>query len=342
MLGIDFILNHFPDPDSIFPRTISTYKSRGRQFEVFDKKETVKAFEESGYIDCRINAYPSYTEYKDIQRYPPNFIFADLDVSLFNDKNVLDRALDATLRNVRIKINGSPTVLWTGNGYHIYQPIEALILEQYREFEEFECPSTKFLRFAAPYLTNGKSDRSHNPSFKSCMIRIPGSINSKCANGNNEVKIIRRWDGYRPPINILLGPFHAYMISERKKEIKFQKRVEKAYGIEIKTLTWIEMLLQTPIADYRKNATSLILSPYLVNIKKLSCNDAFMVIKNWLSRCSELRKLDGSFDYIIKYSLNTSIRKRQLPMKFSTLEIKNKELYDLLRERMHQSKELSS
>jgi hypothetical protein len=33
------------------------------------------------------------------------------------------------------------------------------------------------------------------------------------------------------------------------------------------TIPWIEKLLQTPIDDYRKNAVSLILAPYLINIK---------------------------------------------------------------------------
>lgn len=33
---------------------------------------------------------------------------------------------------------------FTGNGYHIYQPIDAIILEQYTQFEDFENPSLKF------------------------------------------------------------------------------------------------------------------------------------------------------------------------------------------------------
>ena len=51
-------------------------------------------------------------------------------------------------------------------------------------------------------------------------------------------------------------------------------------GIEIK---WIEKLLQTPVDDYRKNAMALILAPYLLNIKKLTYDDAFNIINEWLS-----------------------------------------------------------
>ena len=39
------------------------------------------------------------------------------------------------------------------------------------------------------------------------MIRIPGSLNSKYAEGKSEVKIIQKWDGYRPPMNMLINSF---------------------------------------------------------------------------------------------------------------------------------------
>ncbi len=100
----------------------------------------IRAYGESNFVDCRLNAYPSYTEYKRIQRYPPNFIFTDLDLSSSKDRQALDRALEGTLRTLRFRINGSPTVLWTGNGYQIYQPIEAVILEQFIEFEYLNNP----------------------------------------------------------------------------------------------------------------------------------------------------------------------------------------------------------
>jgi len=101
----------------------------------------LKKYEESDCVDCTVNAYPSYTEYKGIQRYPPNFIFADLDLSSFRTLEALEKALQTTLNTIRIKINGSPTALWTGNGYHIYQPIVAVILEEYEQFAQFEHPS---------------------------------------------------------------------------------------------------------------------------------------------------------------------------------------------------------
>ena len=43
------------------------------------------------------------------------------------------------------------------------------------------------------------------------------------------------------------------------------------------SIHWIETLLKTPIEDYRKNALALILAPYLINIKKLSYDEAFFL-----------------------------------------------------------------
>lgn len=83
----------------------------------------------------------------------------------------------------------------------------------------------------------------------------------------------------------------------------------------------------TPIDDYRKNAVALIVAPYLINIRKLSYEESFHIIKDWANKCAELTKLDGSFDYTIKYSLNTAIRKQRLPMKFDTLKTKNSDLH---------------
>ena len=177
-------------------------------------------------MDCRISAYPSHTEYKGINRQAPDLIFIDLDRSTFKTERAHKLALTATLKNIKEKAQGKPTVIWSGNGYHIYQPIEGLVLEQIELFSKFDQPSSKsFQRFAEWYLSNGKSDHAHNTtvSFKNCMLRIPGSHNSKCLREekegkDSEVRIIQKWDGHRPKINLLLGSFYAYLVDRKFKE----------------------------------------------------------------------------------------------------------------------------
>ena len=73
----------------------------------------------------------------------------------------------------------------------------------------------RFMQFSEEFLTNKKGDPQHNPSVNSCLVRIPGTINSKCA---QEVKIIQRWNGERPAINYLLRYFQLWLINEKMKQ----------------------------------------------------------------------------------------------------------------------------
>jgi Primase X len=333
LAGLDFILSHFQE--RVFPRTVSTWSTENRQVEVFDKETGTNIFENSKFIDCRINAFPTYTQYKGINRQTPNFIFIDLDRSLFNSEKALNIVLNNTLKNIKEKLNGAhPTVLWSGNGYHIYLPINGFVLEEIDIFNKFENPSNRFLKFAELYLSNGKADLSHTPSFKSCMIRIPNSQNSKCiaAGTNPEVEIIQRWDGYRPEIRLLLGSFYAYLVYQqiKEKEKSLRKYQNNPQNSNPTTLVWIEKLLQTPIEDYRKNAISLILAPYLINIRGLPYQNASNIIEEWLNKCDAIRKLDRNIRFRKRYALNTSIRKRIPPLRLETLKLKNNWLYNKL------------
>jgi hypothetical protein len=68
-----------------------------------------------------------------------------------------------------------------GNGYHIYIVLNARPLELITELRELsDKPSEEFLRFAEFTFTNKKKDSCHNPSFKSSLLRIPCTLNSKC------------------------------------------------------------------------------------------------------------------------------------------------------------------
>lgn len=73
-------------------------------------------------------------------------------------------------------------------------------------------------------------------------------------------------------------PLDYYKIKEINNMRKTQTEIFRG-----NTIPWIEKLLQTPIDDYKKNAVSLILAPYLINIKKLSYDGALNIINNWLT-----------------------------------------------------------
>jgi hypothetical protein len=110
-----------------------------------------------------------------------------------------------------------------------------------------------------------------------------------------------------------------------------KNQTESHYTFRGNTIPWIEKLLETPIDDYKKNAVSLILAPYLINIKKVSYEDALNIINSWLTKCGKLRQLDQNFDYTVRYALKYSTKNGNRPLKFDTLKTKNVMLYNVLR-----------
>ena len=141
-----------------------------------------------------------------------------------------------------------------------------------KEFEGFEEVDNKFLQFGKDSLSSGYADKKNHPSLKSCLLRVPGSVNSKCVSEGiseeeSKVKIIQKWDGKRVPISHQIGTFHSYLISEREKEKKMRANyVNLLDPSEPKEVQWIEKLLKTPIEDHRKFSLWRILVPYLVNV----------------------------------------------------------------------------
>ena len=82
-------------------------KALGYQKEVFNKQELLTYFKSSNYHDCRINAYPAYTEYKGINLTAPSFVMIDLDLKDFElSTEKLDRILNKTLTKINDVFHG--------------------------------------------------------------------------------------------------------------------------------------------------------------------------------------------------------------------------------------------
>ena len=109
--GLSLIISHFEEP--VWPRTISTHSIDDRQLLVYNSKEVLARFYQANFLNCKISAFPSYTEYEGINRQPPNFIFIDLDLSHFRNREALDRCLIKVLSNIKEKLNFAyPTVFY--------------------------------------------------------------------------------------------------------------------------------------------------------------------------------------------------------------------------------------
>jgi hypothetical protein len=343
---LEKILNLCQGPP--FPRTISTYKTQGKQVEVRGIEEVLTHFNASQFVDCRINVYPRFTKYRDINMQPPTFVMCDLDLMKFRTEKLLLRTLDQTIENIQKEINGVPMVLFTGNGYHIYQPINLPVLEQESIFTRFNNPSTEFIRYAAQRWTNGRNDPSNYPSVNSCLLRVPGSVNSK---NRRKVEVIQEWNNEKPAANRLLIDFYiklaAKELAHRSKQREYyyysstyMKKNFYHFGnttrvdfvaTAIDGIAWIENLLNNSegITDFRKQTIDLVLAPYLVNIKQLDYDTAYSILAEWLDKCGRKRKLDFSPRSKISYSLKQSSRTGIKPMKLETMK---NNYYDMYKE----------
>ena len=65
-----------------------------------------------------------------------------------------------------------------------------------------------------------------------------------------------------------------------------------------------------------------------MNVRKMSPDEAFHVISDWLNRCHQLKRLDFNVNQKIKYDLESVSSYR--PISFDNLREENRELYDIL------------
>ena len=349
--GLDFILSHFEGylefPRNVMATEIIDQKKYYHFKIVLSREQALAHFKHYNYVDCRINAFPYL---KENILWKPYLLFIDLDLVDFNSQKSLDLALSKTKKNIKEILNGIPTVLWSGNGYHVIQPVDCPIeLENIREFKKYKkvipLLSQKFLRFAKDFLSNGKSDKNNHPSFNSCLLRIPNSINSKCLDNRDKrfsgikVRVLQSWNRDRVLISReFIEDFRTYLeqkLADQEIEQQVNNNSHKKYSsTNTNNIPWIEQLLQTPIKEYRKRAIDLIFVPYFVLVKKLSNEETSKKINEWLEKCNSLsgRNLDFDTRSKIKTAIKTTTKKRIYPMKYDTLKNNYQYLYSMIKQ----------
>ncbi len=343
-----------------------TFRSNG-QFTVNTIQEILKRCVQSDFKDCRINAYPEAIVKEGILIQSPNFVFVDLDLGNFdNDINKLDRVKSSTLRKMEHMQGSHPTLTWTGNGYHIYLPIDVPVLDNEYVFSKDKFPnlfslkgkysqyfvSEAYMQFAEDYFTSGRADPNHRPKYKTCLIRIPDTFNSKCLNRglsleDSKVRILQKWNGKRIDGEAIT---HEFMIWLTKQEINLNKlssnrvpsfKKNKSKYLESgerhhqnkssSRIEWIDRLLQIPIEDQRKYCLWRIIGPYLLNVKNISEAETAKTMEKWLDLCSNLKRLD--FEPKIKIYSIIKGNKGFKPISYTKLKDENRELYLFLQQK---------
>jgi hypothetical protein len=165
-------------------------------------------------------------------------------------------------------------------------------------------------------LSWGDADTGHNPSFNSCMARVPGAINS---NNRAKVCVLEQWNGYRLSLRPLYRPFLNDLMTT-------EDRSSTTVTVKGK-VSWMEKLYQTSVYDARKCAIQRIFCPYF--IRRMSKEEAYTIIKDWCNRCLALpnaRKLDVDIEYYLDWALRR--RKDFSYLRPQTLKIVHPELYN--------------
>ena len=155
--------------------------------------------------------------------------------------------------------------------------------------------------------------------------------------------MLGKWDSTRPSIQPLLIPFKTWLIQKRideqLKNAKFQMAVSKNQE-RTNTIKWIEQgILELPLPDHRKYIIWRILSPYLFNVKKLPKEEAYSLTKEWLDKCNKIEKLSFNSKTKIKDGLKGA-SKGFFPISMEKLKEENKQLYDLVLDRLGNDKQL--
>lgn len=314
--GLEFILSHC---DDLWPRTISTYATGGRQIVVNSFEEAMAWFNASKLRNSRISGYPNYTKnYIDRTGIAPSLLLADLDREHFATTEEFELAAAKTYANFKEILGSEPTQLWTGRGYHFILRQNAFVFERVEEFKKFHEPSRRFMHFEEQLLTDGKGDQNHwsTVSFNNCMFRVPGSLNAKLVRHDVHnippeayVRVVKRWDGIPAQIGpSIVRKYYTWLRAEEIRDIERRRAREAEYRVwnrkyghihgrakaymNLHDYAYIEKLIKKPIDDFRKYCIWRVFVPYFINVKGSSRSDAFNIIKSWLDRCNSVSRLD--------------------------------------------------
>jgi hypothetical protein len=293
-------------------------------------------------------AYPVYPQ--NLKEISPCELLIDIDYDkskpLVAAKRQALRIKNKTVKKIRELFQTSttynPTVLETGNGYHIYIVLNNTRPLEYNEKLKAICdnPSQKFLKWIAKECSCGNSDSNNTPAFKSCYWRLPHTLNSKCG---EQVKVISEFNGPLQIPSALLVDFRLYLEdkdTEQQQERKFDSTVGPIHRAKFANnpqYSWIEnKLMQTGIDNYRKRLIWCAIAPYLIHGLGLSEVQARNQIIKWLfNKCAALRPIDFDYDNKIRESLDGALGrntqgKKYGPISLKTLRNDKPEIYNYL------------
>jgi Primase X len=106
-----------------------------------------------------------------------------------------------------------------------------------------------------------------------------------------------------------------------------QKQNQEVNKNQVNRIKWIEKgILENPLSDHRKYVIWRILSPYLLNVRKLPKEESYSIMKDWLDRCNRVKELKFNPKIKIKEGLKGA-SKGYYPISKEKLKEENRQLY---------------
>jgi hypothetical protein len=106
-----------------------------------------------------------------------------------------------------------------------------------------------------------------------------------------------------------------------------QKQNQEVNKNQVNRIKWIEKgILENPLSDHKKYVIWRILSPYLLNVRKLPKEESYSIMKDWLDRCNRVKELKFNPKIKIKEGLKGA-SKGYYPISKEKLKEENRQLY---------------
>jgi hypothetical protein len=141
-----------------------------------------------------------------------------------------------------------------------------------------------------------------------------------------------------------LMKFHSMLVQELIDEkVEKMKRRTRLSGSMLKNNSslvsnrwafWIEPILKHGWQDHRKDLLYWVLAPYLITVKGLDYDRAYDLLKAWLLKCDDIRRLEPDwsyFEYRIRYCLDTAEDKERWPITFESFKQYYPDIYESLK-----------
>jgi hypothetical protein len=238
------------------------------------------------------------------------------------------------VESVEREYSYAPRVYFSGNrSFHIYIDFLPAVVDNPMER----------LKILAQRISNGSKIVDFNLFAERHLIRVPYSYNEK--SGHLAIGIDPSWDLPKISKHSIIGPDEFPI-----KRINFSSLVRSdLLAIKIKALKaenirnidvdsryeWIEKLLQRPINDGRHRTLWHVVAPYLINVKRLSFDQAFAVAREYYEKCNLVKPLEPSYVRFmkeVKKQLKHSQHDPYGPWRLETIKRKDPQWYEIILE----------